>query len=106
MRRITLIPLLALPVVLAAGCTATSHVSHCTNGTCAISLTGEQTLDVEFGSLERNLRVAPIEASAVTLSARDDSERVPAGGSATVGDLAVHVISIAGSDVELAVSPA
>ena len=76
------IPLLALPLVLAAGCTATSHASRCTNGTCAISLTGEQTLDVEFGSLERTLRVAPIEPSAVTLSARDDSARVPAGGSA------------------------
>jgi hypothetical protein len=80
MRRIALIPLLALPVVLAAGCTATSHVSHCTNGTCAISLTGEQTLDVEFGSLERNLRVAPIEQSAVTLGHAVTASGCPRAG--------------------------
>lgn len=96
-----------LPVVLAtAACTATSHVSHCTNAACAISLTGEQTLQVEFGNLERDLRVKAIEPNAVTLSAQADSERVPSGGSATVGDLAVRVVSIVGRDVQLHVSPA
>lgn len=105
--RLALLPALVLPLVLAtATCTATSHVSHCTNATCAISLTGEQTLQVEFGRLERDLRVATIEPDAVTLSARADSERVPPGGSATVGDLAVRVVSIAGRDVQLQVSPA
>ncbi len=106
MRRLALSALLVPAAILAAGCTATSHVTHCTNNTCAISLTGEQTLDVEFGRLERNLRVSPIEPNAVTLSARGDSERVPAGGSATVGGLAVRVVSVAGRDVELAVMPA
>ena len=106
MRRLTLLPLLAVPLVLAAGCTATSHTSRCTNGTCAISLIGEQSLDVEFGRLERTLRVSPIEPTAVTLSARGDRAKVPAGGFAEVGDLAVHVVSIAGHDVQLTVSPA
>lgn len=106
MRRLALLPLLALSLVVVTGCTATSHTSRCTNGTCEISLSGEQSLDVEFGSLERTLRVSPIEPTAVTLSARGDSARVPTGGSAEVGDLAVRVISIAGHDVELTVSPA
>ena len=37
-------PLLLLPLVLATGCT--SHTSRCVNGTCAISLSGEQSVDV------------------------------------------------------------
>jgi hypothetical protein len=106
MRRLVLLPLLALSLVVAGGCTATSHTSRCTNGTCAISLSGEQSLDVEVGRLERTLRVSPIEPTAVTVSARGDSARVPAGGSAEVGDLAVRVESIAGRDVELTVGPA
>jgi hypothetical protein len=106
MRRLVLLLLLALSLVVAGGCTATSHTSRCTNGTCAISLSGEQSLDVEVGRLERTLRVSPIEPTAVTVSARGDSARVPAGGSAEVGDLAVRVDSIAGRDVELTVGPA
>ena len=78
MRRLA--PLLLLPLVLATGCT--SHTSRCVNGTCAISLSGEQSVDVEFGRLERTLRVAPIEPTAVTLSARGDSARVPPEASA------------------------
>ena len=104
MRRLAL--LLVLPLVIVAGCQSTSHTSRCTNGTCAISLTGEQSVDVEFGRLERTLRVAPIEQTAVTLSARGDSARVPAGETAEVGGLAVRVVSIAGRDVALTVSPA
>jgi hypothetical protein len=102
MRRLT--PLLLLPLVLAAGCT--SHTSRCTDRTCAISLTGEQSVDVEFGRLERTLRVAPIEPTAVTLSARGDSARVLAGETAEVGGLAVRVESIAGRDVALTVRQA
>jgi hypothetical protein len=104
MRRLAL--LLVLPLVIATGCQATSHTSRCTNGTCAISLTGEQSVDVEFGRLERTLRVAPIEQTAVTLSARGDTARVPAGETVQVGGLAVQVVSIAGRDVALTVSPA
>jgi hypothetical protein len=102
MRR--LVPLLLLPLVLATGCT--SHASRCVNGTCAISLSGEQSVDVEFGRLERTLRVSPIEQTAVTVSARGDSVRVPAGATAEVGGLEVEVVSIAGRDVALSVSPA
>jgi hypothetical protein len=102
MRRLA--PLVLLPLVLAAGCT--SHTSRCVNSTCAISLSGEQSVDVEFGRLERTLRVAPIEQTAVTLSARGDSARVIAGETAEVGDLAVQVVSIAGRDVQLTVRPA
>lgn len=104
MRRLAL--LLVLPLVIVAGCQATSHTSRCTNGTCAINLTGEQSVDVEFGRLERTLRVAPIEQTAVTLSARGDSARVPAGSFAEVGGLEVQVVSIAGRDVALTVRPA
>ena len=102
MRRLA--PLLLLPLVLATGCT--SHTSRCVNGTCAISLSGEQSVDVEFGRLERTLRVAPIEPTAVTLSARGDSARVPSGETAQVGGLTVRVDSIAGRDVQLTVTPA
>jgi hypothetical protein len=102
MRRLA--PLLLLPLVLATGCT--SHTSRCVNGTCAISLSGEQSVDVEFGRLERTLRVSPIEPAAVTLSARGDTARVSAGGTAEVGDLAVRVDSITGRDVALTVQPA
>ncbi len=101
MRRLA--PLLLLPLVLATGCA--SHTSRCVNGTCAISLSGEQSVDVEFGRLERTLRVAPIEPSAVTLSARGDSARVPTGSVGEVGGLAVQVVSIAGRDVQLTVRP-
>jgi hypothetical protein len=97
-------PLLLLPLVLATGCT--SHSSRCVNGTCAINLSGEQSVDVEFGRLERTLRVAPIEPSAVTLSARGDSARVSSGETAEIGGLAVQVVSIAGRDVQLTVRPA
>jgi hypothetical protein len=102
MRRLA--PLLLLPLVLATGCT--SHTSRCVNGTCAISLSGEQSVDVEFGRLERTLRVAPIEPTAVTLAARGDSARVPTGSVGEVGGLAVQVVSIAGRDVQLTVRPA
>jgi hypothetical protein len=102
MRRLA--PLLLLPLVLATGCT--SHTSRCVNGTCAISVSGEQSVDVEFGRLERTLRVAPIEPAAVTLSARGDSARVTTGSVGEVGGLAVQVVSIAGRDVQLTVRPA
>lgn len=102
MRRLA--PLLLLPLVLATGCT--SHTSRCVNSTCAISLSGEQSVDVEFGRLERTLRVSRIEPAAVTLSARGDTARVSTGGTAEVGDLAVRVDSIAGRDVALTVTPA
>ena len=57
----------------------TSRTSRCANGTCAIQPSGEQSVDVEFGRLKRASRVAPIEPTAVTLSARGDSARVPDG---------------------------
>ena len=104
MRRLAL--LLVLPLVIVAGCQATSHTSRCTNGTCAINLTGEQSVDVEVGRLARTRRVAPNEQTAVTLSARGDSARVPAGSFAEVGGLEVQVVSIAGRDVALTVRPA
>ena len=50
--------------------------------------------------------MAPIEPTAVTLSARGDSARVPTGGVGEVGGLAVQVVSIAGRDVQLTVRPA
>ena len=76
------------------------------NGTCAISLSGEQSLDVEFGRLERTLRVAPIEPTAVTRLGARRQRAGACGRVGEVGGLAVQVVSIAGRDVQLTVRPA
>ena len=103
MRRLA--PLLLLPLVLATGCT--SHTSRCINGTCAISLSGEQSLDVEFGRLERTLARRPDRADGRhALGARRQRPGARRAASAEVGGLAVQVVSIAGRDVQLTVRPA
>jgi hypothetical protein len=103
----TRIALTAAAVVLLAlpGCAVTSHSSRCSGDVCAINLTGEQTLDVEFGSTEYTLRVGPIEGDAVTVSARGDEARLAPGDVAGVGDLDVHLVSVSGDDVSLQVRP-
>jgi hypothetical protein len=89
--------------VIAAGCTATSRSSRCTNGSCTISLSGEQPVPVELGSLRRTLRVGPIESAAVPVAAGGDQARLPVGASQVVGGLAVTVTSVSGRDVGLVV---
>jgi hypothetical protein len=102
--RTALAVLAALIGLLApAGCTATSRSSSCVNGTCTIGLSGEQTVEIEIGSFERDLRVGPIRPDAVTVSARGEAADIGVGGSAQVGGLLVRVDSISGRDVGLQV---
>lgn len=94
----------ALALLSLTGCT--SHSTRCSGGTCTVSLTGEQSVEIEIGTYERDLRVAPIEADAVTVSVRGDAARLGVGESAPVGGLLVRVDSIAGEDVGLQVTRA
>ena len=94
----------ALALLALSGCTSSS--TRCSGGTCAVSLSGEQTVEIEIGTYERDLRVAPIEAGAVTLTVRGESVRVATGERATVGGLAVQVDAVSGQDVELQVTRA
>lgn len=97
--------LVVLSALLALGaCTGTSRSSSCSGGVCSISLSGEQTVEVEIGSLERDLRVSAITPAAVTVSARGDSATLAPGESAPVGGLLVRVDGIDGRDVELNVT--
>ncbi len=64
------------------------------NGVCEISLSGEQTVELEIGSFERDLRVGPIEPGAVTLSVRGDEARLGPGGSAQLGGLQIQLKSV------------
>ena len=94
----------ALALVALTGCT--SHSTRCSGGECTVSLTGEQSVEIEIGTYERDLRVAPIEADAVTVSVRGDAARLGVGESAPVGGLLVRLDSIAGQDVGLQVTRA
>ena len=102
MSRLVAPALLALLVL--TGCT--SHTTSCSGGTCTVGLSGEQTVEIEIGRVERDLRVAPIEADAVTVSVRGDAARLRVGESAPVGGLLVRVDGIAGQDVDLQVQQA
>ncbi|MGH3569855.1 MAG: hypothetical protein ACRDRH_28360 [Pseudonocardia sp.] len=82
---------------------STSSSTSCAGNVCEVDLSGAQTLDIELGSFERDLRIDPIEPDAVTVSARGDQARLAAGEDATVGGLAVRIISVDGRDVSLEV---
>lgn len=98
------IPAAVLLVLVAlSACTGTSRSSSCVNDVCTVSLSGEQTVEIEIGSFERDLRVSGITPEAVTVSARGDSAGVAQGESAPVGGLLVRVDSIVGRDVGLTV---
>ena len=95
-----------LTVLTLAGCaggTGTSRSTRCVNGTCTISLSGEQRFEVEIGRFERDMRVGPIAPTEVTVSVRGAQAVLGPGESATLGGLAVTVDSIAGRDVQLQV---
>lgn len=83
--------------------TATSSSTSCAGNVCKVDLSGAQTLDIELGSFERDLRVGPIEPGAVTVSALGDQARLAADEDAVVGGLAVRIISVSGRDVSLEV---
>jgi hypothetical protein len=102
--RRVLIVLLALAALFAAtACTGTSRSSRCSGGSCTVSLSGEQSVDIEFGTFERSLRVAPIEPATVTVSARGEQARLAVGQTGLVGGLAVTLTSLSGRDVGLEV---
>jgi hypothetical protein len=94
------VPALVLLAVLTASA-CTTRTSTCVDEVCTISLSGEQTVEVEIGSLERDLRVSGITTDAVTVSARGEAADLGIGESARVGGLLVRVDSISGSDVGL-----
>jgi hypothetical protein len=105
--RRALIVLFAVAVLLAGtACTGISRSSRCSGGTCTISLSGEQTVGIEFGRFERDLRVAPIEPANVTVSARGEQARLAVGQTGVVGGLTVTLTSLNGKDVGLEVRPA
>ena len=93
--------LLSLLAALAAATACTSHATKCVNDTCSITLSGEQTIGIDVGPVERDLRVGPIEPGAVTVSARGDQARLAAGESGQVGGITVQVVSVSGKDVQL-----
>ena len=93
----------ALAVLALAGCT--SHVTRCDGDSCTVDLSGAQTVEIELGGVERDLRVDPA-GDAVTVAVRGESARLAAGESAPVGGLLVRVDAVAGQDVELAVTRA
>src|SRR3954468_22379102 len=75
-RRAVIVLTVLLALLGAAGCNGSSgsrsNRTQCVNGVCQVSLSGEQTIEMEIGSFERDLRVGPIEPNAVTLSVRGD----------------------------------
>ena len=94
--------LAAVLSLTACGGAATSYSSLCSGGVCTVNLTGEQTFEVDgTDGVERNLGVGPIEADAVTLSVAGDRMRLAPGRSATIADVPVEVLSVAGRDVSL-----
>jgi hypothetical protein len=96
----------ALLLLSACSGTGTSHSTRCSNDVCAVDLTGEQTIEVEFDRLEQDLRVAPIEPAAVTVAAGGETARLTPGDVGTVGGLQVQLVSVSGRDVALQVLPA
>jgi hypothetical protein len=92
---------LSLLAAMAATAACTSHSTKCVNGTCSISLSGEQSIEIDVGPVERDLRIGPIEPAAVTVSARGDQARLAAGETGQVGGITVQVVSVSGKDVLL-----
>jgi hypothetical protein len=102
---IVLTVLLALlgAVACSGSASSRSNRTQCLNGVCQVSLSGEQTIEMEIGSFERDLRVGPIEPNAVTLSVRGDEARLAPGESAELGGLQVRVKSVSPPAAELEV---
>jgi hypothetical protein len=104
-RRAVIVLTVLLALLGAAGCSGSagsrSNRTQCVNGVCQVSLSGEQTIELEIGSFERDLRVGPIEPNAVTLSVRDDQARLAPGESAQLGGLQIRVKSVSPPATEL-----
>ena len=107
MRRAVIVLIVLLALLGAAGCSGSagsrSNRTQCVNGVCQVGLSGEQTIELEIGSFERDLRVGPIEPNAVTLSVRGDEARLAPGESAQLGGLQIRVKSVSPPTAELEV---
>lgn len=109
MRRAVIVPTVLLALLGATACSgggsssSRSNQTRCVNGVCQVSLSGEQTIELEIGSFERDLRVGPIEPDAVTLSVRGDEARLAPGESAQLGGLQIQVTSVSPPAAELEV---
>ena len=94
---------LAVALLAGGGCTVTSSTSRCSGGVCDIEVSGERTVEVEFGSFERDLWVGPIEADAVTVSVGPEKARLAVGQQAVLGGLQVRLVALSGQDVRFEV---
>jgi hypothetical protein len=101
--RLRAVAALAVALLAVGGCTVTSSTSRCVGGVCDIEVSGERTVEVEFGSFERDLWVGPIEADAVTVSVRGEQARLAVGQQAAVGGLQVRLVALSGQDVRFEV---
>jgi hypothetical protein len=101
--RLRVVVALAVALLAVASCTGTSSSSRCSGGVCTIEVSGEHSVEVEFGSFERDLRVGPIEADAVTVSVRGEQARLAVGEEAVVGGLQVRLVALSSQDVRFEV---
>lgn len=74
----------------------------CVNDLCRIEVAGD-TSGSRLGAFGRDLRVGPIEASAVAVSVGGDRAVIAAGQTVTVGTLEVRVLSAGGQKASLEV---
>ena len=106
MRRAATVLAALLTVLLTlstAACNSATQSSRCADGVCQVTLSGEQTLSVQLNSVKHELRVGSAQDNAVAVSTGGDEVRLAVGESAGFGDLAVRVVSIDGSEVQLEV---
>ncbi len=101
--RLRAVVVFAVALLAVGGCTTTSSSSRCVGGVCDIEVSGERTVEVEFGSFERDLWVGPIEADAVTVSVGPEEARLAVGQQAVLGGLLVRVVALSGRDVRFEV---
>jgi len=74
----------------------------CVNDLCRIEVAGD-TSGSRLGAFGRDLRVGPIEASAVAVSVGGDRAVIAAGETVTVGTLEIRVLSAGGQKASLEV---
>jgi hypothetical protein len=101
--RLRAVVALVVALLAVGGCTVTSTTSRCVGGVCDIEVSGERSVEVEFGSFERDLWVGPIEADAVTVSVGAEQARLAVGQQAALGGLLVRLVALSGSDVRFEV---
>ncbi|MGE3286686.1 MAG: hypothetical protein AB7J32_11365 [Pseudonocardia sp.] len=78
----------------------TSSSLNCRNDVCTLKVSGDPS-GTRLGILGRGVRITAIEPGAVTVVVDDETVRVPAGTTSTVGGLSVTVTSTDGQAAEL-----